>query len=76
VIRTQISFEPELYAVARRRAKRLGVSVAELCRKGLRQVLEHEEPKRPWMRYVGSLASGDPGASDGVDDVVYGRPEP
>jgi hypothetical protein len=76
MVRTQISFDEELYARAQKEARRRGVSLAELCRRGLRLELAQADPARPWMRFVGSLSSGDPHASESVDDVVYGRKEP
>ncbi len=82
MIRTQISFEKAEYEGARRLAARLGLSLAELCRRGLREALAREShaagqaPGQPWMRHAGALASGDPGASESIDRVVYDRLEP
>jgi hypothetical protein len=81
MIRTQISFETEEYEKARKLAERRGVSLAELCRRGLREAVAREkdasgDPSKPWMRHAGVLASGDDRASESVDAVVYGRAEP
>lgn len=76
MIRTQISFDSGLYAAAKRLAKRRGVSLAELCRAGLRQVLGAEASDAPWMKYVGSFTSDDDRTSETIDDVVYGRERP
>jgi hypothetical protein len=82
MVRTQISFEKEEYERAQRLAARRGLSLAELCRRGLREALGREgemaghAPKQPWMRHAGALTSGDPGASESVDRVVYDRLEP
>jgi hypothetical protein len=78
MIRTQISFEEELYREAKRAAKAQKVSLSELCRRGLRQVLGREardDKNAPWMRFAGVVDAG-PGASESVDEVVYGRDEP
>jgi hypothetical protein len=79
--RTQISFEADEYEKARKLAERRGVSLAELCRRGLREVLARErsasvDPAKPWMRHAGTLSSGDSHASESVDTVVYARSEP
>jgi hypothetical protein len=46
--------------------------LAELLRRSLRSVVPADESK-PWMRYAGMIESGDPRASENLDDVVYGR---
>jgi hypothetical protein len=83
MVRTQISFERNEYRRAQRVAARRGVSLAELCRRGLREAIERENGAagadsrgRPWMRHAGALSSGDPHASESVDTVVSGRSEP
>ncbi|RMF87513.1 MAG: ribbon-helix-helix protein, CopG family [Nitrospirae bacterium] len=72
MIRTQISLDEEEYRRAKEEAARLGISLAELMRRALRQALPLET-KRPWMRYCGLVASGDPHASERIDEVVYGH---
>ena len=72
MIRTQISLSEEEYAAAKHEAQRLGISLAELLRRSLRSVLPVDEAK-PWMRYAGMVASGDPQSSQRVDDVIYGQ---
>jgi hypothetical protein len=81
VIRTQISFHREEYEKARTLAARRGVSLAELCRHGLREAAAREslasgDRRRPWMRHAGTLSSGDERASESFDAVVYDRLEP
>jgi hypothetical protein len=81
MMRTQISFEQEEYNRARRVAERRGLSLAELCRRGLREAVAREEAsagssRKRWMRHAGALASGDAQASESVDRVVYDRVEP
>ncbi len=75
MIRTQVSFDARLYREARKEARRLGISFAEFCRRAIARALAAEGPKsgKPWMRFAGIVASGDPDASRSVDDVVYGR---
>ena len=47
-------------------------ALAELLRRSLRTLLPADE-SRPWMRYAGFVESGDPQASQKIDDVVYGQ---
>ena len=72
MIRTQISLSEEEYKAAKREARRLGVSLAELLRRALRSVLRVDESK-PWMRYAGMVETGDSNSSQNIDDVVYGQ---
>jgi len=77
MIRTQVSLEERMYREAKREARRLGISFAELVRRALAQVIgEQDAVKEPWMRYAGSVESGDPDASRTVDEVVYGGEKP
>jgi hypothetical protein len=71
LIRVQISFDEKEYALVAREAKTLGISVAELVRRAVRQTL----PARgtpPWMRYIGFVESGDPESSRKIDELAYG----
>jgi len=72
MIRTQISLSSEEYEAARREAARLGISLAELLRRSLRNMIPVDESK-PWMRYAGMVETGDAESSRHIDDVVYGR---
>ena len=72
MIRTQISLAERDYRAAKQEAARLGISLAELLRRSLRAVLPGDESK-PWMRYAGMIETGDPSASQKIDDVVYGQ---
>ncbi len=71
MIRTQISLSEREYKAAKREAKKLGISLAELLRRSLRHVLPADE-KKPWMRYAGMVESGDSKSSEHIDDIVYG----
>jgi hypothetical protein len=62
VVRTQISLTEEEYVAAKREARRLGISLAELLRRSLRHMLPVDEA-RPWMRYAGMIESGDAASS-------------
>ncbi len=75
MIRTQISVDEELYERAKATARRQGVSFAELCRRALAETVAREPTEKPWMRYVG-IVCGEPGDSESVDEVVYGRENP
>ncbi|MEO7501394.1 MAG: CopG family transcriptional regulator [Gemmatimonadaceae bacterium] len=72
MIRTQISLSEDEYREAKREAKRLGVSLAELLRRSLRWILPADSSK-PWMRYAGMVESGDPRSSSRIDEVIYGQ---
>lgn len=72
MIRTQISLTEPEYQAAKREAKRLGISLAELLRQSLRAILPMDTSK-PWMRYAGIVESGDPQSSQRIDDIVYGH---
>jgi hypothetical protein len=72
MIRTQISLSDDEYKAAKKEAKRLGISLAELLRRSLRHVLTVDE-SRPWMRYAGMVESGDPRSSQRIDEIVYGQ---
>ena len=72
MIRTQISLSEEEYDAAKREARRLGISLAELLRRSLRGVLPADSSK-PWMRYAGMVETGDAHSSRRIDDVVYGQ---
>jgi hypothetical protein len=71
MIRTQISLSESEYCEAKREARRLGISLAELLRRSLRSLLPVDR-SRPWMRYAGMIESGQPDASRRIDEVVYG----
>lgn len=72
MIRTRISLSEQEYHTAKREAKRLGISLAELLRRSLRTVLPADTSK-PWMRYAGMIETGDSMASQKIDDIVYGQ---
>jgi len=72
MLRTQISLSGREYDAAKREARRLGISLAELLRRSLRAVLPADVSK-PWMRYAGMIETGDSRASQKIDDVVYGQ---
>jgi len=72
MIRTQISLSEEEYDAARREARRLGISLAELLRRSLRSVLPVDETK-PWMRFAGMVETEDARSSQHIDDVIYGQ---
>ena len=71
MIRTQISLEEREYALVKREAAALGIPIAELVRRALRQALP-VDAQAPWMRYAGFVESGDPKSSQSVDEIVYG----
>jgi hypothetical protein len=77
MVRTQISLDEAAYAEAKAEAKQQGVSLAEYLRRAVAAALmTRRTAERPWMRHAGAVSSGDSGASQTVDDVVYGRGRP
>ena len=72
MIRTQISLSEEEYEAAKREARRLGIPLAELLRRSLRQLIP-VDATTPWMRHAGMVESGDSRSSLHIDDVVYGQ---
>ena len=72
MVRTQISLSPREYSAAKREARRLGISLAELLRRSLRAIVPADESK-PWMRHAGMIETGDPASSRKIDDIVYGQ---
>lgn len=72
MIRTQVSLREDEYAAAKAEAARLGISLAELLRQSLHRILPPTH-QAPWMRFAGSLQSGDPRSSERIDEVVYGE---
>ena len=48
------------------------ISLVELLRR-LWRALQPSDESKPWMAYAGMLESGDPRASQRIDDVVYGH---
>lgn len=74
MIRTQISLSEEEYEAAKQEAARLGISLAELLRRSLRQLLPVDDSK-PWMRYAGMVETGDPDSSSTIDEIIYGHSE-
>lgn len=77
MIRTQVSLAEDQYREAKAEARRQGISLAEFLRRAVSVALApRRRDKRPWMRWSGSVDSGDPRASQTVNEVVYGRPRP
>lgn len=72
MVRTQVSLSAAEYVAAKREAARLGISLAELLRRSLRELLPVDE-SAPWMRYAGMVETFDPQSSQHIDDVVYGQ---
>lgn len=74
VIRTQISLDEEEYALVKKEAEALGISVAELVRRMIRQALP--PPGKPsWMRFAGFVESGDSQSSQSMDEILNGSKE-
>lgn len=77
MIRTQVSLDAGAYRDAKDAARRQGISLAEFLRRAVAVALGgRRKTTRPWMRYAGAVASGDPDASRTVNEVVYRRARP
>jgi len=50
----------------------MGISVAEFVRRAVREALP-ACGEGPWMKYAGTVETGDPRSSPSVDELVYGR---
>lgn len=75
MIRTHISVDQDLYERAKNLAKHQGISLAELCRRSLAELVDRQSSDKPWMAYAGSV-DGDADDSSTVDQVVYDREVP
>jgi Ribbon-helix-helix protein, copG family len=71
MIRTQVSLPKHEYALAKREAKALGISVAEFVRRAVRERLPISEGPS-WMRFAGMVETGDSNSSASIDEIVYG----
>jgi Ribbon-helix-helix protein, copG family len=71
MIRTQVSLQKQEYALAKKEAEALGISIAEFVRRAVRDKLPVSEGPS-WMRYAGMVESGDPHSSTSIDEIVYG----
>ncbi|MBV9083325.1 MAG: CopG family transcriptional regulator [Acidobacteriaceae bacterium] len=71
MIRTQISLSADEYERLKRHARVLGLSIAEVIRRAVREALPHEQGGA-WMRFAGFIHSGDRNASQSIDEIVYG----
>jgi hypothetical protein len=72
MIRTQVSLDREEYAMAKREARALGISLAELVRRAVRDALP-ARGRGPWMKFAGFVESHNSRSSQSIDEVVYGQ---
>jgi hypothetical protein len=72
MIRTQVSLDEREYALAKKEAHELGISVAELVRRAVRAALP-AKGQGPWMRFAGLVETGNPRSSQTIDEMVYGQ---
>jgi hypothetical protein len=75
MIRTQVSFDEREYAIAKKEAQSLGISVAEFVRRALRQALLPQR-EGSWMKFAGFVENGNPRSSRSIDEIVYGKKRP
>jgi len=72
MIRTQISLDKQEYALAKRQAAALGISIAEFVRRAVREQLP-VRGEGAWMKYAGFVETGDPHSSQTIDSLIYGQ---
>ena len=72
MIRTQISLDQKEYDLAKTQAAALGISVAELIRRAVREQLP-VQGQGAWMKYAGFVVTGNPSSSRTIDEIVYGQ---
>ena len=72
MIRTQISLSEWEHKQAKETAKKMGISLAALLRHSLLAILPVSKEK-PWMKYAGDVATGNPLSSQQIDEIVYGQ---
>jgi hypothetical protein len=70
MIRTQISLNAADYELVKRQSRALGISIAEVIRRAVRDALP-PEAGGAWMRFAGFVESGDVQSSQRIDEVVY-----
>ena len=76
MIRTQISFDADLYERAKQAARRECISLAELCRRSVAEAIAPRRAEsRPWASFIGSI-DGVRDDSARVNAVVYDREAP
>jgi hypothetical protein len=68
MIRAPISRDEHAYRVAKKQARKLGVSFAEFVRKAL-----PKPGQGPWMKYAGLVETGSPLSSQSIDGIIYGQ---
>lgn len=74
MIRTQITFDEDLYRRPKKLSRRKGVALSELCRRAVAELIAREASDKPWMADAG-LIQGGPSDSERFV-VVYGREAP
>jgi hypothetical protein len=65
VVRTQISLNAVEYELVKKQARSLGISIAEVIRRAVRDALPASEGCE-WMRFAGFVESGNPQSSQSV----------
>ncbi|MGH9609541.1 MAG: CopG family transcriptional regulator, partial [Bryobacteraceae bacterium] len=68
---TQVSLGAAEYELVKRESRALGISIAEVIRRAVRDTLPPERGGA-WMRFAGLVESGDPKSSLSIDEIVYG----
>ncbi|HLN02801.1 MAG TPA: hypothetical protein VK335_26160 [Bryobacteraceae bacterium] len=72
MIRTHARMDQHEYELAKSRAAKLGISLAEFLRRAIRNVLAADGEK-PCIHYAGLVDSGNSRSSRSIDQIVYGK---
>ena len=72
MIRTQVSLDDKEYKLVKDQARAMGISIAEVIRRAIRDALPADE-KAPWMAYAGLVETGDSESSQNIDEIIYGH---
>jgi hypothetical protein len=67
----RVSLDAVEYERVRQQAQQLGISIAEVIRRAVRDALRMAEGGE-WMPFAGFVESGNPHSSRSVDDVICG----
>ena len=71
MVRTQIRIDERERNLAKRQAAAAGISLAAFVRRAVRERLA-VAGEGAWMKYAGSVETGDPNSSQSIDTCVYG----
>jgi Ribbon-helix-helix protein, copG family len=65
-----VSLPAHEYELVKQQARSLGIPIAEVIRRAIRDALPHAEAGA-WMRFAGFVESGNSQSSQSIDEIVY-----